>query len=325
MTDDLRAPYRIAFDNARDPYAARNALGIVGTGAGLITSVAAPLAVTGGNLTIDLTGYQPIDADLTAISALTGTNTIYYRSAASTWTAVTIGTGLTFTGGTLANSASGTTIAGKLIGVQVFTASGTYTRTAGCTVAVVEVIGGGGGGGGADATAAGQISFAAGGGGGGYSCKRVSPGTTETVTVGAGGAGGVPGVTGPVAGSTTSFGAHCSATGGQEGLSTTAAAVTSPGGARTGGIGSGGDINIAGGPSGIPGAAFSGGFGIGSSGGDAARGGGGGGGLNFTGSGNAGRAYGGGGSGAANWASAGSNKTGGAGAAGVVIVWEFGA
>ena len=34
MTDDLRPPYRIAFDNARDPYTARNALGITGTGAG---------------------------------------------------------------------------------------------------------------------------------------------------------------------------------------------------------------------------------------------------------------------------------------------------
>ena len=53
-----------------------------GTGGGFITSVTAPLSVTGGNLTIDLSGYQPLDADLTAIAALTGTNTIYYRSAA---------------------------------------------------------------------------------------------------------------------------------------------------------------------------------------------------------------------------------------------------
>lgn len=48
--------------------------------------------------------YQPLDADLTAIAALTGTGTIYYRSAANTWTAVTIGSNLTFTGGTLAAS-----------------------------------------------------------------------------------------------------------------------------------------------------------------------------------------------------------------------------
>jgi len=37
MTDDLRPPFRQQFDNARDPYTARNALGIAGTGAGLIT------------------------------------------------------------------------------------------------------------------------------------------------------------------------------------------------------------------------------------------------------------------------------------------------
>src|SRR4051812_33022895 len=39
-------------------------------------------------------GFQPLDADLSAIAALTGTNTIYYRSAANTWTAVSIGSGL---------------------------------------------------------------------------------------------------------------------------------------------------------------------------------------------------------------------------------------
>jgi hypothetical protein len=49
----------------------------------------------------NLASYQPLDADLTAIAALTGTNVIYYRSAANTWAAVTIGAGLTFTAGTL--------------------------------------------------------------------------------------------------------------------------------------------------------------------------------------------------------------------------------
>ncbi|MBN9522615.1 hypothetical protein J0H58_29520 [bacterium] len=49
-------------------------------------------------------GYQPLDADLTALAALTGTATIYYRSGANTWSAVTIGSGLSFTGGTLAAS-----------------------------------------------------------------------------------------------------------------------------------------------------------------------------------------------------------------------------
>ena len=34
MTEDLRPPFRQQFDNARDPYTARNALGITGTGGG---------------------------------------------------------------------------------------------------------------------------------------------------------------------------------------------------------------------------------------------------------------------------------------------------
>lgn len=49
-------------------------------------------------------GAQASDADLTALAALSGTNDIYYRSAANTWSSVTIGSGLTFTGGTLAAS-----------------------------------------------------------------------------------------------------------------------------------------------------------------------------------------------------------------------------
>src|SRR5690349_11519117 len=40
-----------------------------------------------------LDGKQPLDGDLTAIAALSGTHTIYYRSAANTWSAVTIGSG----------------------------------------------------------------------------------------------------------------------------------------------------------------------------------------------------------------------------------------
>ena len=52
--------------------------------------------------------YQPLDADLTALAALSGTDTIYYRSGANTWSAVTIGSNLTFSGGTLSASGGGT-------------------------------------------------------------------------------------------------------------------------------------------------------------------------------------------------------------------------
>lgn len=47
--------------------------------------------------------------DLGALEALSGTHTIYYRSAADTWSAVTIGTGLDFTGATLSCTVSGFT------------------------------------------------------------------------------------------------------------------------------------------------------------------------------------------------------------------------
>jgi hypothetical protein len=50
---------------------------------------------------------QNADGDLTALAALTGTNTIYYRSAADTWSAVTIGSNMTFSAGTLNSVAGG--------------------------------------------------------------------------------------------------------------------------------------------------------------------------------------------------------------------------
>lgn len=51
--------------------------------------------------------YQPLDGDLTSLAGASGTNTIYYRSAANTWSAVTIGSNLTFSGGTLSASGGG--------------------------------------------------------------------------------------------------------------------------------------------------------------------------------------------------------------------------
>jgi hypothetical protein len=49
-------------------------------------------------------GYQPLDGDLTSLSSVTGVDTIYYRSATSTWSPVVIGTGILFSGGTLSNT-----------------------------------------------------------------------------------------------------------------------------------------------------------------------------------------------------------------------------
>ncbi|MEG3144209.1 hypothetical protein U1839_06040 [Sphingomonas sp. RT2P30] len=65
---------------------------------------------------------QAWDADLDAIAALTGTNTIYYRSAANAWSPVTIGTNLTFSAGTLAATGGGGS--GTVTSVSVATANG---------------------------------------------------------------------------------------------------------------------------------------------------------------------------------------------------------
>jgi hypothetical protein len=176
LPEDLRPPYRIQFDNARDPYSARNALGITSTGGGggaptdaqyivaaddptltndrVLTNTATVTwdfttpgqakanAATGGGGNVSNSGtptlgqyakwvtattiqgvapatvladigaqpagnYQPLDADLTSLAAASAIGAIYYRSAANTWATVTIGTGLSFSGGTLASTVSG--------------------------------------------------------------------------------------------------------------------------------------------------------------------------------------------------------------------------
>ena len=114
---------------------------------------------------------------------------------------------------------------GRLVAVQAFTASGTYTRTAGVAYAIVELVGAGAG---TPNSAGGKP----GGGAGGYSRKIITSGlgVTETVTVGVGAA--------ATAGTSSSFGGHCSATGG-------AISADTLGG--LGGAGSGGTVNLTGG------------------------------------------------------------------------------
>lgn len=78
-------------------------------GSGVITQCTMPSAYLDATSSIQtqIDGKQALDADLTALAALSGTNNIYYRSAANTWTSVTIGTGLDFTGGTLSATGGG--------------------------------------------------------------------------------------------------------------------------------------------------------------------------------------------------------------------------
>lgn len=222
--------------------------------------------------------------------------------------------------GTWANPASG---AGGLKSFQIFTSgtAATYTRPAGITSILVEVLGGGGGGGGCQAGGVGFVSVAAGGGAGGYARLWVpSASSTYTYTVGSGGNGGTAGNNAGSAGGTTTFSASSlQATGGSGGSSGPPVANTgggiSAGGA--GGVGSNGNFN-AGGMPGCNGLAIVGlvrsGEGGSSIYGGGARG------VTVA-AGNAAANYGSGGSGGSTGAT--TDRAGGNGSAGLIIVWEF--
>lgn len=217
---------------------------------------------------------------------------------------------------------TGLNAGGGFSSIQIFTTSGTWNRPVGITKIVVVVIAGGGGGGGAIATVGGAASGGSGGGGGGAARKLidVTSLSSETVTVGAGAAGVSSGSAGT--GGSSSFGAFCSATGGAGGGtgSSTSVAFAYMAGQFAGGIGTGGDENFRGGFSFHGAANAAGNVGLGGSGGGTLYG----------------PAqgfhqnvvpptpenYGCGGSGAGNNASQ-SARSGGNGADGIVIIWEY--
>lgn len=98
---------------------------------------------------------------------------------------------------------------GRLINVRTFTASGTYTPTAGTKFVIAEVLGGGGGGGSNAATPSSGAAAGAGGASGAYAVCKHTPTGPVSVVIGAGGSGGVPTALGAdgSTGGATSFGA----------------------------------------------------------------------------------------------------------------------
>jgi hypothetical protein len=201
---------------------------------------------------------------------------------------------------------------------QVFTASGTYTPSAGMAYASVRLIGGGGGGGGSAASNTG-----AGGGGAGGAAEGIltaaTIGASQVVTIGAGGSGGASGNHTGNAGGVTSLGSLLTGNGGSGGLGAANTNTSVTGGA--GGTASGGDIQYTGAYGGNGGGQNSVlGFAYGGSGASGIFGGGGGGGNAGTSPPTAGVSYGAGGGGAS---SSSGNTAGAAGSGGVVIVTEF--
>jgi len=109
---------------------------------------------------------------------------------------------------------------GRLLNVQVFTANGTVTKTAGAKKWKIRVLGGGGGSSAAPATGTGQVSVSNGGGAGAYAegVYDVTSISSAAITIGAGGPGGTSSSQYGVDGSATSVGNLISAPGGKAGL-----------------------------------------------------------------------------------------------------------
>lgn len=255
----------------------------------------------------------------TANSAVLVTSAGGVPSLSTTLPNINIGTP---SAGVLTNTTGG----GGLRSFQVFTSGSalTYTKPAGVTSILVELIGGGGGGGGLATTGAATYATSAGGGAGGYARLYIaSAAATYTYTVGAGATATAAGANTGNTGGTTTFGASLQATGGAGGVGggATAAASSASQQGGTGGVGSNGNINVNG-SGGTPGFLVSG-VGFGGNGGASYFGNasppiasslGSSGGFN-------GYAFGGGAGG--GYATNSAATAGALGGAGAIIVWEF--
>lgn len=158
------------------------------------------------------------ETDVITKSIMTAQGDILYASAASTPAVLAAGdAGDVLTSGGAGANPSWEAPSGGSVDYQQFTSSGTWTKPAGCTMVLVDVIGGGGGGGGG---IGGSYPLGGGGGGGGARVKLYVPasafGSTVSVTVGAGASGGAANNNG-TDGNYSSFGDYIIAQGGAKG------------------------------------------------------------------------------------------------------------
>ncbi|MEC7313134.1 hypothetical protein Q5681_13575 [Klebsiella pneumoniae] len=109
---------------------------------------------------------------------------------------------------------------GRLLKIQVFTASGTVTKTPGAKKWRIKCLGAGGGSSAAPATGSNEVSVSNGGGAGAYAegIYDVSSITTASAVIGSGGAGGTADSIYGADGGTSSVGSFISSPGGKAGL-----------------------------------------------------------------------------------------------------------
>jgi len=251
-------------------------------------------------------------------------------SATPTAATITAGSGITVTNGagSITIAASGGAVANGLLNVQYLTTTGTYTATAGTVSCVVVCVGGGGGSGGLAYTAGtGLFAVSSGGGGGAWTQRYYSSAPSPaSFTIGAAGAAGASGANAGGAGGSTSFNSDFTSGGGSGGVAGTSYNASTKGisylptlgGSPSGTYDAGGSGEMSVSSLIHAGGKFLSGSGGSSILGSGARG------RDSGGVGAAATTLGSGGSGCAT-ANPGGPYAGGAGAAGIIIVYEYGA